>query len=366
MTSRRDRHDDDGFTWPPTQDDLDALNVLALDERPGVAAEYRRGIRERRHGHGNRIVDAPRRILPDRSPVVAASTTRPHVDPPPAPRSRGRALAAFPLDRLALLASGMVIGLALAAVGGLRPPSTTGDHVSPSPPPAARGGAGPSHATAPLPHVQPDSAVAAPAVAAPVPTGGTIPGATSSAIGDTTTATSRRTTSAPRVLSSRVTRAAAAPATTAPEPASDGVAPEGSSDGIFDGVADAVPDAVRESTPAGAAPAAPTPARPSIVEVLLRYQAAYSRMDVSAARAVWPSVDARALERGFGTLQEQELVLGACEITIAQDRATAVCPGTLRYRPRVGNTAPQRRNGRWEVRLARGAVGWAITSVNAR
>lgn len=359
MTSRRDRHDDEGFAWPPTQDDLDALNVLALDERPGVAAEYRRVIRERRHGHDNRTADAPRRILPERSPVLASNTTRIGV-PPPATPARRRGLRTFPLDRLALLASGMVIGLALAAVAGLRPPSTTtGDHGSPSLPPAAGGSAGPAHATAPLPGVQLDRAVA-------VPTGGTIPGATSSAIRPTTTAVSRRTTSAPRVTSSRVTRATAAHETTAPEPASEGVAPEGSSDGILDGVADAVPDAASESTPADAAPAALTSARPSIVEVLLRYQAAYSRMDVWAARAVWPSVDARALERGFGTLQEQELVLGACEITVVQDRATAECPGTLRYRPRVGNTAPQRRNGRWEVRLARGAGGWAITSVNAR
>jgi hypothetical protein len=122
-----------------------------------------------------------------------------------------------------------------------------------------------------------------------------------------------------------------------------------------------------EATPwSGAAPAGRSPAHPLILDVLRRYQAAYSGMDVAATRAVWPSVDAGALQRAFGTLQEQSLALGACDIAIAQDHATAVCPGTVRYRPKIGNTAPQRRNGHWEVQLDRRGRDWAIARVTVR
>lgn len=363
MTSRRERHDDDGFAWPPTQDDLDALNVLALDVRPGVAADDRRGIRPGRHRYGARSVEATRHSLPERGPVAVPRTIRPvvpprlmDVPPPHQPRSRGRARPPVSFERLALLASGMVIGLALAAVGGLRTPPDSADRVPSSPRSGASSAPAPAEAAAPLPHVQPASALTAPVVAAAVSTGGTIRQA----------ASRTPASSAPREPSTRLTRTAAPPEVTRPEPASESERIPAAREVMIDGVAVATPDAARESPPSGAAPALPTSARPAIVDVLRRYQAAYSRMDVSAARAVWPSVDARALARGFGTLAEQALAFGTCEIAVVEDRATAMCPGTLRYRPRVGSTAPQRRNGRWEVGLARGADGWSITSVNVR
>lgn len=297
----------------------------------------------------------------------------------------------MPTNGLALLASGIVIGLALGVVVGLRQPSTATDAPGPAVHAAAGGRIEPTPTTAPVRPSPPETAAAAPAPASPPSTPAdrraTLPAATLAAAPSSPLARPLRD-AAPRralVTPSAAARVPSAPGVRGPSGPPDALATDGVAAGpgrpdtvtpadIFE----AVPEPGRgglsaspaadgfEPTPAAAAPSAPSSARPVIVEVLQRYQAAYSSMDVGATRAVWPSVDGRALERAFGTLQEQDLALGACDISIDQDRATAVCPGTVRYRPKVGNTAPQRRNGRWEVQLDRGARGWAITGVNVR
>jgi hypothetical protein len=373
MTSRRDARDDGRLVWPPPQDDLDALNVVALDGRPAAAAAYWRAPREERHGRSDRPVDAP---------------------PPPAPQVHRLAGPGVPLEQWPLLATGLVIGLALAMDIGLRPPATVGSATSPATHPA--GGHMEYTVIAAV-------TAAPPAAAVHVPAGDTVSTATRTGTHRVTPPQSdpqSSQTANPPVGRRRdaperrspVTRAAVPPAPDAASTASvpeagrpaatsarDGLIAqaahraEATRSGALRGaararVSETAPDAAARAMPASAAAPAvrPSPAHALIRDVLRRYQAAYSRMDVAATRTVWPSVDAGALTRAFATLQEQSLALGACDIAVAQDHATAVCPGTVRYRPKVGNTAPQRRNGHWEVQLDRGAQGWAITGVAVR
>ena len=44
-----------------------------------------------------------------------------------------------------------------------------------------------------------------------------------------------------------------------------------------------------------------------IQRALGQYRNAYQRLDAEAARAVWPSVDVRALSRAFDSLESQQL-----------------------------------------------------------
>lgn len=387
MTSPRDRPDDGSFSWPPTQDDLDALNVLDFDDRAGAVPAFWPTTRPRR-GRGEPSEDALRRILPERPTIVPPSTSLANVPPPQVRRAPRSARRSVPVNGLALLASGIVIGLGLGVVAGLRQPSTAIVPPGPAVHAAAGGRIEPTPTTAPVRPSPREAAAAAPAPASPPATPAnrraTLLAATLAATPSSppsrplrdaaprrTPSAAARVTSAPGVRGSSGPPDALATDGVAADPARpDTVTPAD----IFEAVpepdrgglsASAAADG-REPTPASAAPSAASSARPLIGEVLQRYQAAYSSMDVGATRAVWPSVDGRALERAFGTLQEQDLALGACDISIDQDRATAVCPGTVRYRPKVGNTAPQRRNGQWEVQLDRGTRGWAITGVNVR
>src|SRR5688572_5856688 len=65
--------------------------------------------------------------------------------------------------------------------------------------------------------------------------------------------------------------------------------------------------------------------RAEVESVLGRYARAFTSLDAGRAKAVWPSVNQRNLERAFETLEQQEFDLGACEITVqAPDRKSVV------------------------------------------
>lgn len=98
--------------------------------------------------------------------------------------------------------------------------------------------------------------------------------------------------------------------------------------------------------------------------VLEAYERAWTRMDSYAARALWPSADAGALQAAFTPVSEQRLKLAACDIGVSGDRALATCLGTLRYRPRGGDGAPRVTRGRWEFALERSPRGWQISTVD--
>ncbi|WP_239488600.1 hypothetical protein [Luteitalea sp. TBR-22] len=113
----------------------------------------------------------------------------------------------------------------------------------------------------------------------------------------------------------------------------------------------------------------PTDDEPSIRDVLHRYGRAYSRLDASAARAVWPGVDARALERAFAGLRSQQVELGDCRVMLdrAARAASATCSGSQAWVPRVGDASPRVEPRQWRFRLSRAdRDGWRIDSVQSR
>ena len=96
-----------------------------------------------------------------------------------------------------------------------------------------------------------------------------------------------------------------------------------------------------------------------------RYQMAYSQLDATAARAVWPSVNRRALERAFGGLASQTITLGQCTVRVNGGSAQADCSGSARWTPRVGGgtqSAPRR----WRFDLQNTAGEWVIVDAAVR
>ena len=133
-------------------------------------------------------------------------------------------------------------------------------------------------------------------------------------------------------------------------------------------VADVLP-ARAAVAPAPPPPAASTPLvlpRAAVESVLDRYANAFNLLDARRAKAVWPSVNERNLEKAFDTLERQEFDLGACEITVEAPRALAYCSGTASYTPKVGNRKPRSESRRWTFRLQQNGEAWSIESVDSR
>ena len=99
--------------------------------------------------------------------------------------------------------------------------------------------------------------------------------------------------------------------------------------------------------------------------VLERYASAYDRLDASAAQAVWPNVDAGALERAFDGLSEQQVSLGTCTIEVSGASAHASCAGSARWTPKVGSGARTEPRA-WSFELSRTDAGWRIESARVR
>jgi len=97
-----------------------------------------------------------------------------------------------------------------------------------------------------------------------------------------------------------------------------------------------------------------------------RYADAYARLDAQAAQQVWPTVDARALQRAFEGLESQGLAFDRCELRVVDSDATAACRGRASYVPKVGRREPLSVSRLWVFTLRRGEAGWAITSADAR
>lgn len=101
-------------------------------------------------------------------------------------------------------------------------------------------------------------------------------------------------------------------------------------------------------------------APPAALDVVQRYAAAYSRMDARATRALWPAADARMLAATFNGLREQRLTLSGCRGQVVDVGATVSCRGTLRYRPRLGDHSTRTRQGTWRFALAPDGDTWRI------
>ena len=115
----------------------------------------------------------------------------------------------------------------------------------------------------------------------------------------------------------------------------------------------------------GAAGDATTPEN-GIRSLLLRYEDAYDRRDVAAAAALWPSLDRPALARAFAGLAGQDVDFDRCDIDATAVRGSAVCVGTVRYRPSVGNGAERSDRITWTFDLARSGEDWRIDRISAR
>jgi CheY-like chemotaxis protein len=103
-----------------------------------------------------------------------------------------------------------------------------------------------------------------------------------------------------------------------------------------------------------------------IYQVLQQYERAYERLDVNAARAVWPSLNTRALARAFDGLKEQALEFSNCRVAMASQEATAICGGHASYVPRVGRQVARTASREWTFHLRKVEQDWLIAKADVR
>ena len=104
----------------------------------------------------------------------------------------------------------------------------------------------------------------------------------------------------------------------------------------------------------------------AIQQALGQYRSAYQRLDADAARAVWPSVDVRALARAFDSLSSQERAFDSCQFDVAAETATAQCRGSATYTPKIGSRGARLEPRQWVFQLRKAADGWKIQSAQTR
>ena len=108
------------------------------------------------------------------------------------------------------------------------------------------------------------------------------------------------------------------------------------------------------------------PATALIEVVLERYESAFSALDASRAKAVWPAVNERNLARAFESLEQQDFDLGNCEIKVTEPHAVASCRGTARYTPRMGSRRMRTESRQWTFTLESKGETWSIARVDSR
>jgi hypothetical protein len=100
-------------------------------------------------------------------------------------------------------------------------------------------------------------------------------------------------------------------------------------------------------------------------EALQRYRSAYEGLDARSAHAVWPAVNQVALARAFEGLESQTLTFDACDVRVRGEAATAICQGSARYVPKVGNRQPRVESHTWNFSLHKAGADWKIDSARA-
>jgi hypothetical protein len=118
--------------------------------------------------------------------------------------------------------------------------------------------------------------------------------------------------------------------------------------------------------PAAAEPPAAAPRdEEKIRSVLDQYASAYSRLDATAASAIFPGIDRRALARAFDGLAAQSIHLGACDVRVAIESAMVDCAGSATWTPKIGGgsrTEPRR----WQFRLRNTSGNWQMVAAKVR
>jgi hypothetical protein len=122
----------------------------------------------------------------------------------------------------------------------------------------------------------------------------------------------------------------------------------------------------REEAGGTALPRMPPSEAGAIQTVLSQYRTAFRDLDAGAARAIWPSVDTKALSKAFESLERQDLIFNSCQIAVRDVRAVASCDGTARYVPRIGNRDRHDDRRTWEFKLSKVDEVWLIDTVSAR
>jgi hypothetical protein len=98
----------------------------------------------------------------------------------------------------------------------------------------------------------------------------------------------------------------------------------------------------------------------TVLRVLHDYTRAFERLDVQAAKAIWPSVDDRALQRAFEQLDGQQLRFASCGVSVSGQDANARCRGEATYRPKVGSRVLRLTEREWTFNLSRDNDTWQI------
>ncbi len=120
------------------------------------------------------------------------------------------------------------------------------------------------------------------------------------------------------------------------------------------------------------------PVRPAVVaaqtvseEELVRrlldeYTGAFERRDVRATKALYPTVDGKALARAYEQITSQRLTLNSCGITISGSTANARCRGSATFQPRIGTRPVQIASREWTFDLSKQDTSWRIVNTDVR
>jgi hypothetical protein len=99
---------------------------------------------------------------------------------------------------------------------------------------------------------------------------------------------------------------------------------------------------------------------------LRRLQLAYEQRDARLAKAVWPTVNERALARAFEGLRSQSVTFDRCRMNVVSVSADVECRGVMNYVPRVGSQDQRTESRQWTFRVRKDDDQWLITNAEAR
>jgi hypothetical protein len=102
----------------------------------------------------------------------------------------------------------------------------------------------------------------------------------------------------------------------------------------------------------------------AVRDVIGRYTSAYRNLNVGAAKAVWPSVDEKALGRAFAGLESQAIYFTDCQVSVVIVSAKARCVGTAQFTPKVGNKTQHLESREWTFDFQKTGEQWTIAHVD--
>ena len=342
----------------PTATDDAALSVRTLDILASLAP-----------GIGNRTaavepappsdLDGPVALITPQSstPVVTATSGQASRLEPPATAQRSAPPPSAPaLSPRAAPAASAPTALARAGAAGTTGASRGAAGTTGASRDSAAGAAGVSRESAVGPPGPPRDRAVVAAAAPPSAAGLDAPANT----GTTPPVTAPPATTMAAVVRTEVS---SAPATETPLPSP--VAPSSPGPAAASGPR---ADSTRADAPTAdrAAPATDTAASDGIADALQHLQRAYEQRDATLVKAVWPTVNERALARAFDGLRSQSVTFDRCQLNVSGAAGEVECRGVTTYVPRVGGQYQRTESRQWKFRVQKGGESWVITSAAAR